>query len=177
MSKLRAAVLGATGIAGQEFLVALDEHPRFVVTRVGASPRSAGKKYQDALRDPSGKLNWYLPERLPPGVADLVVEDCAQMTTSDGVADVDVVFAALESDAAKTLEPQFAKHVPVLSTASAFRYEADVPILLPGVNLDHSAILACSDSAAAGRASSRPGRTARRPGSRSRSRRCRPRSA
>ncbi len=142
MSKLRAAVLGATGIAGQEFLVALDDHPRFVVTRVGASPRSAGKRYRDALRDPSGKLNWYLPERLPPGVADLVVEDCAAMATADGVGDVDVVFAALESDAAQTLEPLFAKHVPVLSTASAFRYEPDVPILLPGVNLDHAKLLA-----------------------------------
>lgn len=139
--KLRAAVLGATGIAGQEFLVALDKHPQFEVVRLGASERSAGKKLKEALRDPSGKLNWYLPEQMPAHMAELLVENCAAMATSDGVGGVDVVFAALESDAAKQLEPQFAKHVPVLSTASAFRYEPDVPILLPGVNLDHHTIL------------------------------------
>ncbi len=122
--------------------MALDGHPLFEVVRVGASERSAGKRYGEALRDPSGKLNWYLPERLPPAVRDLTVENCAAMASDDEVGGIDVVFAALESDAAKELEPRFAKHVPVLSTASAFRYEPDVPILLPGVNLEHAKILA-----------------------------------
>jgi aspartate-semialdehyde dehydrogenase len=37
MSRIRCAVLGATGVAGQQFLVALDGHPDFELVRVAAS--------------------------------------------------------------------------------------------------------------------------------------------
>src|SRR6185369_2746681 len=118
MSKrLRAAVLGATGVAGQQFLVALAGHPQFELVRLGASERSAGKRYLDAISD-GGHTKWYCRERLPEDFAQLPVEDASAMST-DGL---DVVFAAVESDAAKVLEPRFAEKVPVFSTASAFRY-------------------------------------------------------
>jgi aspartate-semialdehyde dehydrogenase len=132
-SRIRVAVLGATGVAGQQFLASLPGHPLFEVVRLGASERSAGKKYGDAIRDASGKVSWFARDPLDDAYARLPVEDAAHMTP-DGV---DLVFTAVESDAAKQLEPRFAEKVPVVSTASAFRYEPDVPVFLPAVNLDH----------------------------------------
>lgn len=131
--KVRVAVLGATGVAGQQFLAALAGHPSFALTKLAASERSAGKRYADALRDKSGGLRWYVGGELPKEAAELVVEDAATLST-DGI---DLVFSALESDAARTIEPRLAADLPVLSTASAYRYEPDVPILLPGVNPEH----------------------------------------
>jgi aspartate-semialdehyde dehydrogenase len=143
MSRIRVAVLGATGVAGQQFLVALDGHPSFEVVKLAASERSAGKKFEDAIREPSGRIQWYCKEPLSRQFAGLTVEDAAKCTP-DGI---DLVFAAVESDAAKQLEPRFAEKIPVISTASAFRYEADVPVFLPAVNLgvggteDHAALI------------------------------------
>lgn len=130
------AVVGATGIAGQQFLVALDRHPWFEVVMVAASERSAGKTYGAAIRDvKSGARRWWCLEEPPTNVLHLPVEN------GDGlnVAGIDIVFTAVESDAARVLEPQYAKTTAVLSTASAFRYENDVPIMVPGVNLTHAA--------------------------------------
>ncbi|MGZ3442054.1 MAG: aspartate-semialdehyde dehydrogenase [Polyangia bacterium] len=137
MSRIRVAVLGATGVAGQQFLASLPGHPLFDVVKLGASERSAGKKYGDAIRDASGKVSWFGARPLVPELAAMNVEDAAQMT-ADGV---DLVFTAVESDAAKLLEPRFAEKVPVVSTASAFRYESDVPVFLPAVNLDHARLI------------------------------------
>lgn len=134
---IRVAVLGATGVAGQQFLAALSGHPWMKLVKLAASERSAGKRYADAIRDASGASRWYVPEALDPAFADIEVENAAEMS-ADGV---DLVFSALESDAAKVLEAKFAQHVPVVSTASAFRYEPDVPIFLPGVNADHGALI------------------------------------
>ncbi|HZU81987.1 MAG TPA: aspartate-semialdehyde dehydrogenase [Polyangiaceae bacterium] len=135
-ARIRCAVLGATGVAGQQFLVALDGHPDFELVKVAASERSAGKRYGDAIRD-AGHEKWYCREPLPAAFAALPVEDASTMS-ADGL---DLVFAAVESDAARVLEPRFAEKVPVLSTASAFRYEHDVPILIPGVNGDHAKLI------------------------------------
>lgn len=134
---LRVAVLGATGLAGQQFLAALSGHPWMQLVKVAASERSAGKRYGDALRDANGSFRWYVQDALDPRFADMVVEDAKKMSHEG----LDIVFSAVESDAAKELEPMFAQHVPVISTASAFRYEPDVPIFLPGVNLDHAALI------------------------------------
>jgi aspartate-semialdehyde dehydrogenase len=132
----RVAVVGATGIAGQQFLAALAGHPWFEVVKLAASERSAGKRYGDAIRDPkTGARRWWCTEEPAAAVLDLPAEN------GDGldVRDVDIVFSAVESDAARVLEPRYAKTAAVLSTASAFRYEDDVPILVPGVNLAHAA--------------------------------------
>jgi len=136
--KKTVAVIGATGVAGQQFLAALPGHPLFEVVALAASPRSAGKRYRDALTDQSGAVRWYCQEPLHPDFAALEVEDAARF---DG-ARVDLVFTAVESEAAAELEPRYAKTTPVVSTASAFRYEADVPIFIPGVNLDHDRLIA-----------------------------------
>jgi aspartate-semialdehyde dehydrogenase len=137
MAKLRTAVVGATGIAGQQFLAALRNHPRFEITRLAASARSAGKKYKDAITDAGGRSSWHIHEPLDERYADLVVEDAAALR-ADGL---DLVFTAVESDAAKEIEPRLAEHLPVISTAAAFRYDPDVPIFLPGVNPSHVALI------------------------------------
>jgi aspartate-semialdehyde dehydrogenase len=133
--KLRAAVLGATGLAGQQFLAALAEHPFFEITRLCASERSAGKRYAAALGN--GPSGWFASLAPPVKLQDLEVGDAAKLDA----ADVDIVFSALESDAAKVIEPRLAASVPVFSTASAYRYEPDVPILLPGCNGAHAALI------------------------------------
>ncbi len=135
--KKRVAIIGATGIAGQQFLAALPEHPDFEVAALAASSRSAGKNYLDALREPSGAIGWWCDEELNETYAQMPVVDAEDFDA----ASVDIVFSAVESDAAKTLEPRYAQTTPVVSTASAFRYEDDVPILIPGVNNAHAALL------------------------------------
>lgn len=138
MARKRTAVVGATGIAGQQFLASLANHPWFEVTALAASERSAGKAYEDAITDGHGARRWYCQEPLDRAFAGIEVQDASRFDAST----VDMVFAALESDAARQLEARYAKTTPVISTASAFRYEPDVPIFIPGVNLDHEALIA-----------------------------------
>lgn len=135
-TRRRVAVIGATGVAGQQFLVSLAEHPWFEVTALAASPRSAGKPYLEAITSESGQQRWACEEPLPPGFAGMRVVDTGDLDPEA----FDLVFSAVESDAARPLEERFAPHLPVVSTASAFRYEDDVPILVPGVNQEHAVL-------------------------------------
>jgi len=135
---LKAAIVGATGIVGQQFVLALQQHPWFRIEALAASRRSAGRTYGEALRDPAtGSLRWYAGSVPDKAIFDLPVEDAETLEASR----FDVIFTGVESDAAKALEPQYAKSCPVLSTASAFRYEDDVPVLIPGVNDDHARLV------------------------------------
>ena len=79
MRKRRAAVVGATGIAGQQALVALADHPWFEVTALAASARTAGRPYRDAIRDKSGARLWWCREEPPDAVLDLRVQDASQL--------------------------------------------------------------------------------------------------
>jgi aspartate-semialdehyde dehydrogenase len=135
---LKVAVIGATGAVGQEFVIALNRHKWFELTQVAASERSAGKKYVDAIRDPSsGILRWHNREEVPEYVKNMVVSRVDNIKPEN----FDLIFTALESDDAKAVEPKFAKTTPVISTAAAFRYEQDVPILIPGINDNHAELL------------------------------------
>jgi aspartate-semialdehyde dehydrogenase len=136
--KKRVAVVGATGIAGQQFLIALHDHPWFEVSLLAASERSAGKSYGAAIRDPkTGARRWWCQEEPPPQVLSLPVYEASSLNLSG----IDLLFSAVESDVARELEPLYARTTPVVSTASAFRYEQDVPVFIPGVNLDHVHLL------------------------------------
>jgi aspartate-semialdehyde dehydrogenase len=137
MSRIPVAVVGATGLAGQQFLASLANHPLFEIKKLAASSRSAGKKYAQAIRDDKGASRWFCSEPLAPEFSDIVVEDSANMT-SDGVG---LCFSAVEADIARELEPRMAVNIPVISTASAFRNESDTPVFLPGVNWDHAALI------------------------------------
>jgi aspartate-semialdehyde dehydrogenase len=135
--KARVAVVGATGVTGQEFLAALSNHPLLHVTNLAASPRSAGKPYIDAIRQSNGQVCWYADGDLDPRIGAIEVEEADRFDASQ----VDLVFTSMEVTAARELEPAYASLAPVISTARAYRMESDVPILIPGVNMDHVALL------------------------------------
>ncbi len=139
MPRIPCAVVGATGLAGQQFLAVLAEHPQLEVVKLAASSRSAGKRYAEAIREPSGQVKWYAGGSVESlgKIRDLVVEDAATMDPRG----VGVVFSAIEAEPARELEPKWAAETAVVSTASAFRYEDDVPILIPGVNMDQARLI------------------------------------
>ncbi len=131
-------IVGATGIAGQQFVVALQRHPWFTILRLAASERSAGKPFGQALLDAkTGARRWWCEEEPAADVLALPVEHGDAFDPRG----LDVVFSATESDVAQVQEARFAKTTPVVSTASAFRYEVDVPLLVPNVNMGHAELL------------------------------------
>ena len=133
----RVAVIGATGSVGQEFVQSLENHPWFELTQMAASERSAGKKYTDALRDPSGIVSWDAGGEVPAYARDMEVRRVSELDTGS----LDLVFSAVESEAARSIETKMAELLPVISTSSAYRYEDDVPILIPGVNDEQADLL------------------------------------
>jgi aspartate-semialdehyde dehydrogenase len=134
----KAAIVGATGIVGQQFIVALKNHPWIGIAALAASERSAGRSYKEAITDAqSGALRWFCDEPPVEEIMAMPVQNAIEMDISP----VDIVFSAVESDQAKVLEPKFAVDKAVISTASAFRYDDDVPILIPGINSDHARLL------------------------------------
>ena len=136
--KKKVAVIGVTGAVGQEFVLSLKDHPWFEVTQIAASERSAGKNYVDAIRDPdSGIIKWEVGGEIPEYIKGMTVKKIDEID----VAELDLVFSAVESNAAKDIETKFAKDVPVISTSSAYRYEDDVPILIPGINDEQAELL------------------------------------
>jgi aspartate-semialdehyde dehydrogenase len=128
MSKrIPVAVLGATGAVGQRFIQLLEGHPWFQVVALTGSERSAGMAYREAC-------HWVLPEPMP-----LWARQMPLMVSDPRGMEVRLAFSALPSDAAYQVEPLYAAHgVAVCSNASAHRAEADVPLLLPEVNPQHT---------------------------------------
>jgi aspartate-semialdehyde dehydrogenase len=127
--KIPVGILGATGTVGQRFIQLLEEHPWFEVAWLGASDRSAGKPYTEAAK-------WRLNTPLPGRIAAMNVFPA----TPEGAPKV--IFAALDSAAAKEIEPRFAAagHA-VVTNSSALRMVADVPLVIPEVNGDHLPLL------------------------------------
>jgi len=130
MDKKRVAIIGVTGAVGQEFVISLHNHPWFEVTQIAASERSAGKKYVDAIKDPSGIIAWDVGGEIPEYIKSMTVKKVDDLDVSN----LDLVFSAVESIAARDIETKMAADLPVISTSSAYRYEDDVPILIPGIN-------------------------------------------
>ncbi|MHC1631732.1 MAG: aspartate-semialdehyde dehydrogenase [Methanotrichaceae archaeon] len=126
MAKIKAGVLGATGAVGQRFIEQLWNHPWFELTCLAASERSAGKKYCDAAR-------WRLEHELPPEIGEIEV-----VKVDPENVDADVVFSALPAGEARKIEADFADAgFVVASNASAYRFEEDVPLMIPECNPDH----------------------------------------
>ena len=137
MERKRVAIIGVTGSVGQEFVQSLDNHPWFEVTQIAASERSAGKDYLDAIRDPGGIIAWDAGGEIPGYVRAMRVRTIDELDVSR----LDLVFSAVESVAARDIETRMAADVPVISTSSAYRYEEDVPILIPGINDEQAELL------------------------------------
>jgi aspartate-semialdehyde dehydrogenase len=128
MSKKKVIILGATGAAGQNIVEFTADHPWFEIACLSASKRSHGKSYRDATAKAA-----FFREPLAEEIMDIKVTGADHVDPTD----YDVAFSALPSEVAKEQEGKFAKHIPVISTASAYRYEPDVPVLLPDVNPSH----------------------------------------
>ena len=132
--RIEVGVLGATGMVGQEFLVQLADHPWFELTWIGASERSAGKRYRDATA-------WRLPAPRPDRAADMVVD-----TVSPGRAP-QLVFSGLDASVAGEVETAFAEtgHI-VVSNARNHRMDAVVPLIIPEINADHLRLLPAQEA-------------------------------
>ena len=128
--KKKVAIIGVTGSVGQEFVQSLDNHPWFEITQIAASQRSSGKRYIDAIKNASGMIEWDVEGEIPEYIKEMTVRSIDELDTSQ----LDLIFSAVESIAARDIETKMAAELPVISTSSAYRYENDVPILIPGIN-------------------------------------------
>lgn len=135
--KTQVGILGATGVVGQNYLRLLHNHPWFEVTYVAASPRSAGKKYSEAVAS-----RWHMDKEIPPAVRDMVVEDAGNVDRALGRCSV--VFSAVDLDkqAVAALEVSYAAQgFAVVSNNSAHRGTPDIPMIIPEVNPEHLEII------------------------------------
>ena len=135
--KLKVGILGGTGMVGQRFISLLENHPWFEVTTIAASPRSAGQTYEKAIGE-----RWKMDTPMPEAVKNIIVKDVSDV---ENVAkDVDFVFSAVDmtKDEIKAIEEAYAKtETPVVSNNSAHRWTPDVPMVIPEVNADHTAVI------------------------------------
>ena len=135
--KLRVGILGATGMVGQRFIALLENHPWYEVVTVAASPRSAGKTYEEAV---GGR--WKMDTPMPEGVKNLIVANVNEVEKV--AASVDFVFSAVDmtKDEIKAIEDAYAKtETPVVSNNSAHRWTKDVPMVVPEINPEHFEVI------------------------------------
>ncbi len=135
--KLRAGVLGATGMVGQRFVTLLENHPWYEVTAVAASPRSAGKTYEEAV---GGR--WKMESPMPEAVKNLTVMNVNEVEKVSS--EVDMVFSAVDmsKDEIRAIEEAYARaEVPVVSNNSAHRWTPDVPMVVPEINPEHFQVI------------------------------------
>jgi aspartate-semialdehyde dehydrogenase len=138
MKKIKIGVLGATGMVGQQYLRLLQNHPWFEIIDVAASPRSAGKSYEEAV-----KAKWFMPILIPEGLKGLIVRDVQDLDSINP--EVSFVFSAVNmptKEEIKEIEFKYArKGIPVVSNNSAHRWTPDVPMIIPEINYEHIHII------------------------------------
>ena len=135
--KLRVGILGATGMVGQRFISLLENHPWFEVKSVAASPRSAGKTYEEAV---GGR--WKMDTPMPEAVKNMIVKNVNEVEAV--AAEVDFVFSAVDmsKEEIKKIEEEYAKtETPVVSNNSAHRWTPDVPMVVPEINPEHFEVI------------------------------------
>ena len=124
-------------MVGQRFISLLENHPWFEVTTIAASPRSAGKRYEDAIGD-----RWKMTTPMPEAVKDIVVMNVNEVEKV--ASEVDFVFSAVDmsKDEIKAIEEAYAKtETPVVSNNSAHRWTLDVPMVVPEINPQHMDVI------------------------------------
>ncbi|MCI7262401.1 MAG: aspartate-semialdehyde dehydrogenase [Clostridiaceae bacterium] len=135
--KLRVGVLGATGMVGQRFITLLAEHPWFEITALAASPRSAGKTYEEAM---GGR--WKMQTPMPELVKKMEVMNVNEVEKVASM--VDFVFSAVDmtKEEIRAIEDEYAKtETPVVSNNSAHRWTPDVPMVVPEINPEHFKVI------------------------------------
>ena len=131
--KLRVGILGGTGMVGQRFIALLENHPWFEVTTIAASPRSAGKTYEEAVGE-----RWKMTTPMPEAVKSILVMNVNEVEKV--AAEVDFVFSAVDmtKEEIKMIEEEYARtETPVVSNNSAHRWTPDVPMVVPEINPEH----------------------------------------
>jgi aspartate-semialdehyde dehydrogenase len=129
MERRSVGILGATGMVGQRFIQLLSNHPWFEIAWLAASDRSSGKTYAEACK-------WKLETPLPKRIAAMTLQP--NVPEGSAIELPKIIFAAMDADIARELEPKFAAAgCAVISNSSAFRMVADVPLVVPEVNADH----------------------------------------
>ncbi|MBQ6090235.1 MAG: aspartate-semialdehyde dehydrogenase [Lachnospiraceae bacterium] len=137
MAKLKAAILGATGMVGQRFIQLLENHPWFEVAVVAASARSAGKTYEEAVGE-----RWKMDTPMPEAVKKLVVMNVSDV--EEVASKVDFCFSAVDmtKEEIRAIEDAYAKaEKPVVSNNSAHRWTPDVPMIVPELNPEHIEVI------------------------------------
>ena len=135
--KLKVGILGGTGMVGQRFISLLENHPWFEVTTIAASPRSAGKTYEEAVGD-----RWKMTTPMPEAVKKIVVMNVNEVEKV--ASSVDFVFSAVDmtKEEIKKIEEEYAKtETPVVSNNSAHRWTPDVPMVVPEMNPEHFKVI------------------------------------
>ncbi len=135
--KLKVGILGGTGMVGQRFISLLENHPWFEVTTIAASPRSAGKTYEEAVGD-----RWKMTTPMPADVKKIIVMNVNEVEKV--AAGVDFVFSAVDmtKEEIKKIEEEYAKtETPVVSNNSAHRWTPDVPMVIPEINPEHMSVI------------------------------------
>ena len=135
--KLKAGILGATGMVGQRFITLLENHPWFEIAALAASPRSAGKTYEEAV---GGR--WKMDTPMPESVKNMTVLNVNEVEAVSS--QVDFVFSAVDmsKDEIRAIEEAYAKaETPVVSNNSAHRWTPDVPMVVPELNPEHLEVI------------------------------------
>jgi aspartate-semialdehyde dehydrogenase len=135
--KLKVGILGGTGMVGQRFISLLENHPWFEVTTIAASPRSAGRTYEEAVEG-----RWKMTSPMPESVKNIVVMNVNEVEKV--AAQVDFVFSAVDmtKEEIKKIEEAYAKtETPVVSNNSAHRWTEDVPMVVPEINPEHMKVI------------------------------------
>ena len=135
--KVKVGILGATGMVGQRFISLLENHPWYEVVAVAASPRSAGKTYEEAV---GGR--WKMTTPMPEKVKNLTVMNVNEVEKV--ASEVDFVFSAVDmtKEEIRAIEDAYAKtETPVVSNNSAHRWTPDVPMVVPEINPEHFAVI------------------------------------
>ena len=138
MKHFNVGIIGATGMVGQRFATLLENHPWFQVKALAASPRSAGKTYEEAVGS-----RWAMKTPMPESMKDMIMLD-AKADIKKIASMVDFVFCAVDmkKDEIRALEEEYAKaECPVVSNNSAHRFTPDVPMVVPEINPEHIEII------------------------------------
>lgn len=129
MTKIRVAVIGCSGLVGQQFVRLLDGHPDFELAGLTASGRSAGRPYAEVM-------SWTAGGETPEAAGKMIVSE----TNLEAVlaAEPRLVFSALPAGLAGPIESGLRERgVGVFTNASAHRMDDDVPVLIPEINPEH----------------------------------------
>lgn len=138
MKQYNVGIIGATGMVGQRFATLLENHPWFNVKVLAASPRSAGKTYEEVAGN-----RWKMAVPMPESMKNMVLLDAtADIEKIAGMVDFCFCAVDMKKDEIKALEEAYAKaECPIVSNNSAHRFTPDVPMVVPEINPDHIEII------------------------------------